>query len=244
MSVRSSSTSDIAPAGYRLGDPIALEDVLALPADGRHYERDAEGRLTLVSPDSPQHHRLPLGRLLRRLNRALDAPYEVLPEPSIALPRLMHLRGEPIPASRLGPRSIEPDVAVFSGQPGDQATRIAPERLLTVVEIISDDTFRSDLGLGRADQVDRWRSYLESGVPEYWILNVGVDGAPLPPRSGMFLRNDGGVWRALHVQDAATGGTFRDLPIVTAGTVRSSAIPLLTVELEAFWRDCVLDAGS
>lgn len=237
MSVRSSSTSDIAPAGYRLGDPIALEDVLALPADGRHYERDAEGRLTLVSPDSSRHHRLPLARLLRQLNRALDAPYEVLPEPSVVLPRLIHLRGHPVPESRLGARSIEPDVAVFRGAPSIEVGRFSADRLSLVVEVISDDTFRADLGLGRADQVDRWRSYLESGLPEYWILNAGVEGAPLPPRAALLLRNDGGAWRELSVEGASTSGSFRDVPIVTSGLLRSIAIPGLTVDLAAFWRD-------
>src|SRR5690606_12932154 len=140
---------DIAPAGYRLGDWIALEDVLALPPDGRRYERDAEGRLALASPDSSRHHRLPLARLLRHLNHALDVPFEALPEPSMAFPRLIHLRGHELPESRLGPRSLALVVAVFDGEPAIRSVRFAPDRLRLVVEIISDDTLRADLGLGR-----------------------------------------------------------------------------------------------
>ncbi|MBX3469553.1 MAG: Uma2 family endonuclease [Planctomycetes bacterium] len=230
---------ELAPAGFRLGDPISLQDLLALPPDGRWYERDDEGRLALMSPDSQRHHRFPLATLTRRLIRALDRPYEVVQECSVSLPRIVSLRGHTVPESRLGPTSIEPDLAVFHGRPGVMPTRdvAAPGGLLLVAEVLSDETFRSDLGLGRADRVDRWRTYLESGVPELWVLNAGIAAAPLPTRAGLFLRNDAGTWRPLEVDGAEVVATFRDLPVVRAGVVRSVAVPGLTLDLATYWAD-------
>lgn len=61
------STAVEAPAGYRLGDPIALADLLALPPDGRRYARDPAGRLCLMSPDHTRRHRSPISRLIASL---------------------------------------------------------------------------------------------------------------------------------------------------------------------------------
>ena len=107
----------VAP-GYRLGDPIALEDLLALPRDGERYGRDAAGRLTIMSPESASRHMRPIARLLCWLNRELPAAFEAVQEPSLAFPRIWALKGQRLlPESRIGRKAIEPDIAVFSRRP-------------------------------------------------------------------------------------------------------------------------------
>jgi len=93
-----------------------------------------------------------------------------------------------------------------------------------VVEVLSPDTWRSDLGIGNADDVDRMRTYLEAGIPEYWVLNPGVEArsCPLPIRSGRFLSRAGDRWEEFEPED---------------GVLRSGSVPGLDIDLEAFWRE-------
>ncbi len=231
-----------APHGYRLGDPISLADFLALPVDGRRWRRDERGRLSDVLPEEQLEHRDPLASLNAWLARTLPDPWRPIPEPSIALGEFFARTGKPIPLSDLGVRAIEPDVALFSG-PVEPAplTRGAVKAVTTrglrlVVELLSRSTWRNDLGLGtKADAVDRWPSYLASGVPELWILNVGV-GAPCPmaPRSGLFLRNAGDAWEVLPIDDAVpAAGEVHGFRPVSAGVVRSTVG--VAFDLGAFW---------
>jgi len=242
-----------APAGYRLGDPIELADLLALPPDDRRYDRDAEGRLTLMSPDDAPTHRRPMALLDRWLGRELDLSWEILPEPGIAFDPIWSLQGAVLPPSRLGRKTLGPDVAVYAGRPRFLYGRpdaedpryqvFAPDGLRLAVELLSRRTRRSDLGLGEAEEVDRWRTYLDNGVPELWLLNAGEAACGLPPRSALFLRNGGDRWEPLSGED------LRRLPVergvhglapVAGGTVRSAALGL-RFDLDAFWR--LVDGG-
>lgn len=234
-------TERYAPHGYRLGDPISLADFLALPVDGRRWRRDGRGRLSDVLPDDLLDHRLPLGWLNTWLARSLPDPWLPVPEPAIALGSIFARTGHPIPPSRFGVKAIEPDVALFSGPMeaaavvGGAVKASTTRGLKLVVEILSDSTWRNDLGIGAADEVDRWRSYLASGVPELWLLNVGVEApCPMPPRSGLFLRNAGDTWVALPVEGGvlADGGVHGLQPI-SAGVVRSTVG--VAFDLNAFW---------
>ena len=86
------------------------QDLLALPPDGRRFELDARGRLALMSPDSARRHRVPLSVLVNLLGRSLDWPRQQLHvAPTLALPRILGLKTRRLlPASRLGPKSVEP----------------------------------------------------------------------------------------------------------------------------------------
>lgn len=234
-------TERYAPHGYRLGDPISLADFLALPVDGRRWWRDERGRLSDVLPDDILDHRIPLGSLNAWLARTLPDPWLPIPEPAIALGTLFALTGGRVPPSRFGVKAIEPDVALFSGPVEPAPLTLGAVKAVTtrglrlVVEFLSPSTWRNDLGLGEADEVDRWRSYLASGVPELWILNVGVRApCPMPVRSGLFLRNAGDAWVALSIDGAvpAEGEVHGHRP-VSAGVVRSTAG--LAFDLGAFW---------
>lgn len=86
--------------------------------------------------------------------------------------------------------------------------------------------------------MDRLRSYLLSGVPEYWILNPSPEPiANLPPRAGLFLcaTPDGRAWRALEGDGLVHApGLVHGLPPVVAGRLRSEALGL-TFDLDALW---------
>ncbi len=216
---------------YQLGDLIPLEDLLAFPPDPRRLTRDARGRLCLMSPENPGEHRLPIGELNEQLHRLKPSSFRILPEASLALPRLLRLDGSDVPLSKLGrPRAIEADLAVFDGTPQiAQATRGAPKSFTTrglrlVVEVLSEESWNADLGIGQADAVDRWTSHARSGVPELWLVNAGVEeGCPLPPMTGLFLRNAGDAWTPLDVTAPAHGpGEVHGLRPLVGGVVRST----------------------
>ncbi len=217
---------------YELGAPIELADLLALPPDGRRYARDAQGRLAIMAPDDWDAHGTPLSYLHRVLVERLAHPWWVLQERAIALPAIYGLKdGKRLRSSFLGPKAVEPDLAVFAEHPlplhGPHGLAfVAPKHLRLVVEILSADTWRSDLGIGKADDVDRPRTYLASKVPEYWTINFGVTdkNCPIRPRSGRFLAR-------------AASGSWEELP-VKKGRVRSRAVPGLELALEAFFDEC------
>lgn len=224
----------LSPASpYKLGAPIELPELLALPPDGNCYTRDDQGQLALMSPDNWRRHGTALVILARLLTRRLLDPYWVLQERSVAFPRVFDLKGHLLRESFLGPKAIAPDIAVFGQRPGDvesprgEGLWVAPAHVRLVIELLSDGTWRSDLGLGEADAVDRQRTYLESGVPEYWTLNAAVEDSacPLLPRSGRFRVR------------SADGRGSEELPVVD-GRVRSRAVPELELDLEAYWREC------
>ncbi len=240
-----------APAGYRLGDPIALHDLLALPPDGRRYTRDERGRLALMSPDDARGHRYPLGTVTEQLIRALRRPWRAIQEPGIAFDPVWSLQGERLPASRLGRKTLGPDVAVFEGKPQllggrpdvvDPAYHVfSPGNVRLVVELLSPGTWRSDLGLGRADEVDRWRTYLTNGVRELWVLNASPTACgPLPGRSALFLRPQEGEWQPLPTPAARLGEATERGRVVRGGVVDSAAVAGLRFDLDALWAE--LDA--
>lgn len=238
----------------RLGQPIALEDVLALAPDGRRYTRDEQGRLATMAPEDAGRHGAPRDALRDLLAPQLDRRrWRVRHEPGVAFDPILALGGRPIPPSRLGRRTLEPDLAVFGGRPRlvertpGGAQVFAPEGLALIVELLSPATWPSDLGLGAGEAVDRWRTYLGAGVPEYWLLNAWQETVGLPPRSALFLRREGAAWRALEVEGAVPaneGPRPHGFEALRAGVVRSQVLPGLVFDLEAFWRELDLELGD
>lgn len=212
---------------YQLGAPIELAELLALPPDDHWYTRTEHGRLALLSPDHQRLHGRPITRITARLNKMLDLPVEVAQERAIAFPKIYNLDGELIRESFLGPKALVPDVTVFVAEPemvtgphdGDW---YAAEHIGLVIEVLSPGTWREDLGHGSADKVDRYRSFFESGVPEYWILNPAVEHCPVQISSGLFLVRGRTGWEEQPREQAT--------PIV-----RCRAVPGLELDLESFW---------
>jgi Uma2 family endonuclease len=225
----------------RLGDPITLADLLAMPPDGGRYARDIEGRLCQADRAEHHQHRRPLARLLRRFCRSLPESWEIVPQGGVAFPALQHLQGGLVPASRFRVQSLEPDIAVFDRRAevalGTQGAAVTTTGLRLIVEILAASSWHSDLGVGDADAVDRWRTYLAAGVPELWVLNVGVVGAPLPPGAGLFVKNAGTAWTPLGGRDLVLGaGLIHGNSPVTAGVVRSEALST-DLDVGALWTE-------
>lgn len=225
---------------YQLGAPIALAEFLALPPDGVRYDRDEDGRLVLMSPDDPLNHRLPMCLLTALLNRALAPPLMVMHECAVALPEIYSLQTrERIRESFLGPKLLQPDLAVFDRRPTLIPGRFRqhgfdPAGLRLAIELLSPSTWRTDVGRGEADAVDRWRSYWASQVPEYWILNVGVAEAALPVGSGLFLTRGASDWTGLPAAGRTAVDAVHGVLPVRSGTVTSAAVPGLVFDLDAF----------
>ena len=230
---------------FVLGAPISLADFLALPEDDVVYDRDAHGRLTLMSPDDARRHRSPLGRLLRALTlwtAKRRQPWTVISDPGVAFEKIYDLKGRLVPPSFLGPKAIQPDIACWKGEPGfvegpKERSHFSASGLELVVEIASPRTWREDLGEGHADAVSRWRTYLENGVSEYWFLNLGVKKCPVPPGTGIFLAHDPEARRfvPLPVERAKTEDEYREIPILESGRVRSLALPGFVLDVGAFF---------
>jgi Uma2 family endonuclease len=245
----SSSVCVGARPAYLLGAPISLADLLALPPDGNRYARDEKGRLVFMAPDDAIRHRGPLNYAAGRLRLALDpAKVDVLSEAPIVFERTYALDGSILPPSHHGPKALVPDIACFARPPRfirapSGHTWYSAERLLLVVEFLSPSTWASDLGDAQGpsrDDVDRWRTYLENHVAEYWILNAGFERCGLPPRSGLFLSYDPDRvgWCELDVAHAQHASTdYRGRTPVVSGTVRSRSMAGLGFDLDQLWRD-------
>ncbi len=232
---------------YQLGAPIALADLLALPPDGNTYGRDEKGRLTLVAPDDAVSHRMPISQASDRLNRAIDSSaHNIVPDAPVALDEVFALDGSVLPTSHHGPKALVLDLACFADPvrfvkaPAGH-TWFSAETLLVAIEFVSPSTWRNDLGEGSSgEEVDRWRTYLENGVSEYWILNAGTEACGLPPRSGFFLYldRDRATWSDLPVDAPRFAARdARGRRPVEGGVVRSLAIPALTFDLGQFFAE-------
>ncbi len=240
--------NELQTSEHRLGEPIALHDFLALPPGDERYDRDDEGRLTRMSPESAQGHRFPLGAVAELLIRALPRPWRVLPEPAIAFDPIGSLRGERLPESRHGLKTLAPDVGVFdrvprvvAGQPAAPDPEygvFTPDGLRVVVELLSPKTWRSDLGQGRADAVDRWRTFLDDGVDELWLLNATRKPLGLPPRSGLLLGRRTAGWTSLEGTALTLGEPIvHELRPALGGRVRSEVLGGFELDLDALWSE-------
>lgn len=170
---------------YRVADYLALPDV---PRCELLY-----GRLEVTPSPSARHQEvvLRLGRLLlefaeRTGGRAFVAPLDVL----------------------LAPHSVvQPDLLLVTRERGSiVGTRVegAPD---LVVEVLSPATGRRDLG-------EKLRLYAETGVREYWIVDLST-------RVLEFLVN--------------REGTFA-VRLPERGTYRSEVVGGLELDIEEFWR--------
>ena len=107
-----------------------------------------EGEIVEKMPqDSP--HATAIRRCERLLNHSFTTDHIV----QVQLPLALGLRSEP-----------EPDVAVVAGSIADYEDS-HPTTAILVIEI-SDSTLRVDRGLKAS-------LYARTGIPDYWILNLG-----------------------------------------------------------------------
>lgn len=139
--------------GMPAPEPVStIEELLSLPDDGlRHELLDGEH---VVTPAPSVDHQRVVRRLLVLLDELLppDAPLEVLTSPAD-----IYLSSRTL---------VQPDVLVVrrdDERPAKEWRDVGVP--LVAIEIISPSTAARDRGKKR-------RLYLESGVEEYWIVDV------------------------------------------------------------------------
>lgn len=140
------STQD---AGHRW----TVEDLQALPEDGRRYEL-VDGELR-VSPSATWRHNSVGYRLARQLENACPPHLAVVsPAGGVLVPR----------------GYLIPDLAVVEAALAESTTYAAdPSQLLLVVEVASPST-------GVHDVREKTLLYAEAGIPSYW--RVELEPAP------------------------------------------------------------------
>lgn len=130
--------------------PWTVDDLGALPDDGLRYEL-IDGAL-VVSPSPNRRHQHVSGAINELLRKACPAGFSVYYSPLDWQPG--------------GDRSFEPDLMVVPTRPLDEPT---PSPVL-LVEILSPST-------QFLDRVLKMHAYAAAGVPQYWIVDPGLDGA-------------------------------------------------------------------
>lgn len=131
-----------------MANVLTIEDLEALPDDGRRYELIG-GAIVMTPAPEPVHQRVSR-RLVALLDAAVPPGYEVF--------------DAPIDYDLAGGQRVEPDIIVVpDASVGEK--RLAGPALL-VVEIVSP-------GSRINDRVTKRAAYAEAGVPAYWIVDPG-----------------------------------------------------------------------
>lgn len=172
--------------------PWSVDDLAALPDDGLRYEL-IDGAL-LVSPSPKPRHQLVSHRLAMLLDAACAAEQRVFAAPLDWQPG--------------ADRSFQPDLLVVPVAPLDGPL---PAPVL-VVEILSPST-------KSVDRVLKMHAYAAAGVPQYWIVDPGLDGAE--PSIEVYDLIDGTTGAAYRLQGQAAG----DEALHVAGPVPTTVIP-------------------
>lgn len=131
--------------------PLTVDDLEAMPDDGRRYEL-LDGVL-LVSPAPRLLHQRIVMQLGTLLNVRTPSEFEVLSAPFAVHP------------DESQSMELQPDLLVAVG--GDLTDRDLPATPLLAVEVLSPSTRMVDLTLKRA-------AYERMGTPSYWVLDPDV----------------------------------------------------------------------
>lgn len=126
---------------------LTIEDLEALPDDGRRYELIG-GAIVMTPAPEPVHQRAS-GRLFRLLESACPPGHEVF--------------FAPIDFDLPGGHRVEPDLIVVPDASVAEKRLVGPA--LLVVEIVSP-------GSTVNDRVTKRAVYAEAGVPAYWIVDT------------------------------------------------------------------------
>lgn len=127
-----------------------IAELYRLPDDGNKYEL-VRGELFVTPPPTDEHE-----TIAARLARILD--------PYVAAHGL-GLVYRPRAVVRIGKTTeVEPDLMVRQPQDKPRATWKGAPLPILIAEIISDST-------RQRDQVFKRTAYMDSGIPEYWIID-------------------------------------------------------------------------
>jgi len=129
------------------GHGLTIEDLEAMPDDGRRYE--LIGGSIVVNASPAPRHQIALGNLNQLVRAACPAGHTTI--------------FSPIDLDLPGPQRVEPDLVVVPD------ASIGPKRLclpvLLLVELVSPTSVHWDLVIKRD-------AYAEAGVPHYWTIDT------------------------------------------------------------------------
>jgi Uma2 family endonuclease len=148
-------------AAHYTGEPMTLDQFLALPVDKAHRYELADGELH-VNARPIQPHLRAAHRLVTQLNQRLPDDLEAFAEPDVVVTPNRH-KG----------RVRIPDVVVTATEWRDER-RLAADEVLLAVEIISPGSWREDLLIKPFE-------YAEAGIPHLWIISVTDGPVTLAP---------------------------------------------------------------
>jgi len=139
-------TTTAGSPGIDSGRPFTVDDLEAMPDDGRRYEL-IDGMLT-VSPVPMLRHQKIVTKLAALLDARCPANLHTLPAPFAVQPSKT--------------TELQPDVLVAREE--DFTEKLLPVAPLLVVEVLSPSTAINDLNNKKA-------AYERLGVPSYWIID-------------------------------------------------------------------------
>jgi Uma2 family endonuclease len=148
-------------ATHHTGEPMTLDEFLALPVDNTYRYELADGELH-VNARPIQPHLRAGHRLVQQLNDQLPRGLEAFTEPDVVV-KPDHAKG----------RVRIPDVVVTPSQWRDER-RLAVDEVLLAVEIISPGSWREDLIVKPVE-------YAEAGIPHLWIISLTDGPVTLAP---------------------------------------------------------------
>ncbi|QUQ64790.1 Uma2 family endonuclease [Kutzneria sp. CA-103260] len=148
-------------AAHHTGEPMTLDQFLALSVDNAYRYELADGELH-VNARPIQPHLRAAHRLVSQLNEQLPGELEAFAEPDVVLKPHQH-KG----------RVRIPDVVVTRSEWRDER-RLAADEVLLAVEIVSPGSWREDLLVKPFE-------YAEAGIPHLWVVSVTDGPVTLAP---------------------------------------------------------------
>jgi Uma2 family endonuclease len=139
-------TATAGSPGIDPGRPFTVDDLEAMPDDGRRYEL-IDG-LLIVSPAPMLRHQ----KIVMKLAALLDA----------RCPANMHTLPAPFAVQPSKTTELQPDILVAREE--DLTEKLLPVAPLLAVEVLSPSTAINDLNNKKA-------AYERLGVPSYWVID-------------------------------------------------------------------------
>jgi Uma2 family endonuclease len=130
--------------------PWTVDDVLALPEDGRHTRYELLDGSLVVTPAPAFDHQLVVGRLFRRLAEAAELDAQVIQGVNVEVPSGL----------------LIPDICCVSAEVArERPTLIPAAGVIAAIEVVSPSS-------QRMDRMIKPSVYAEAGIAAYWRVEL------------------------------------------------------------------------